>query len=352
MADRAVWLEVGRVPVAGAGVQLHHFAGELIGQLRLQDVGEELVVSKPTALVVERNDEEVGVFEQSEHGRAVACAGHRIAERSRQPFEDGRLQEEVSDRHGLALQYFFDEVVHDVTVVAREGADELACFGTSLQRQRGKLQGTSPAFRPGLKAGDVVVVEAQSHEFVEECACFLGRETKVLCANLREFAPRPETGERDGRVHAGGQDHVHVRRKVVEEEGHPALDAVSFDEVVVIEDKPKRARFGGDLVEDDGEHCFDKRRLRRIEQFERPAIANRGPHRGERADDVSPEGDRVVVGQVQGEPGDGGIGRQEAGSPFGEQRSLAKARRSREQDELSVRPALHSLDEPPPRHLA
>ncbi len=50
--------------------------------------------NRPGALIIQRQQEEVGLVELFQHGLAIALAGHGIAERAIQAFEDRGLQQE------------------------------------------------------------------------------------------------------------------------------------------------------------------------------------------------------------------------------------------------------------------
>jgi len=88
------------VPLTGPSVQLWSTLGFLVFEMRLQDVGEQVVIAIPTTLVVERNDEEVAPFQDAQHRLAVAPPGDGIAERAIQPVKDAGVQEEHPDLVG------------------------------------------------------------------------------------------------------------------------------------------------------------------------------------------------------------------------------------------------------------
>ncbi len=70
VADRLGRLAVALVPGARPPVQVGHVAGLLVREVRLQDVGEEVVVAIPLAVVVERDHEQVGPLQRLQHGLA------------------------------------------------------------------------------------------------------------------------------------------------------------------------------------------------------------------------------------------------------------------------------------------
>ena len=103
-------------------------AGHLIRlrfhQVRLQNLGEEVMIAIPLALVVERDDKQVAALQGLQHSSAIFLFGDGIAQRATQPIENGGLQQETADTLGLALQNFFDQIVQHKTVAAGEGLDK------------------------------------------------------------------------------------------------------------------------------------------------------------------------------------------------------------------------------------
>ena len=84
-------------PNARPPMELRHPIGLRLPQVRLQHLGEEMVIAIPLALVVERNDEEVAAFQSFQHRFAIFLVGDGIAQRTAQAIENGGLQQEVAD---------------------------------------------------------------------------------------------------------------------------------------------------------------------------------------------------------------------------------------------------------------
>ena len=63
MVNRVGRLTVPLVPFACPAVENGHLIGVLLQQARLEIIGEELVITIPPALVVERHEEQVAAFE-------------------------------------------------------------------------------------------------------------------------------------------------------------------------------------------------------------------------------------------------------------------------------------------------
>ena len=71
VADRLRRVVVGLEPRAGPPVQLGHLVGSLVEQVRVQDVGEQVVVAVPLSAVVERHEEQVGPLQRDQRRLAA-----------------------------------------------------------------------------------------------------------------------------------------------------------------------------------------------------------------------------------------------------------------------------------------
>jgi hypothetical protein len=86
-----------------------------------ENVSKEVVIAIPMAFIIQRNDKQVASLQGLQHHFAVFPAGDCIAQRTAEPIEDGRLQQEAPYTFGLPLQDLFHQIVHDVTVIAGKG---------------------------------------------------------------------------------------------------------------------------------------------------------------------------------------------------------------------------------------
>ena len=229
VADGLGPLAVLLVPLARPPVQLRDAVGLLVEQARPQHVGEQVVVAIPLAPVVERDEEQVRPIERLQHGLAAVLAGDGIAQRAAQPVQDRGLQQEAPDVLGLALQDLLDQVVDDVAVVPGEAGDEAGDVVAPLHRERRQLECGDPAFGARLQRGDVPRRQGQPHHLVEVGGGLVRREAQVGGADLDELAARPQAGQRQRRVGAGGDHQVHLRGQVVEQERHPVVDVGRVD---------------------------------------------------------------------------------------------------------------------------
>ena len=96
---------------------------------------------------------------------------------------------------------------------------KLAVSRVSLHGEGGQLQTGNPAFGAGFQRGDISVGEIQPHHPVEEFSGFGGGEAQVGGAQFGELTAGAQAGQRQGRVFAGGDDQVHLRRQVFDEKG-------------------------------------------------------------------------------------------------------------------------------------
>ena len=133
MVDGRLEVPGAVVPGAGPAMQPGDVSGALVEQARVQDVGEQVVVAVPAAVVVEGHDEQVLSFQGRQGRPPVRTAGDGIAQRSGHPVEHRRLEQEPPQVVGLAVEDLVGEVVHDEPVVAREALDEPGGVVSALQ---------------------------------------------------------------------------------------------------------------------------------------------------------------------------------------------------------------------------
>jgi hypothetical protein len=157
-------------------MESRHSVGILVKEARPQRVGEQVVVAIPPALVVKGDQEEVAAIQPLQDCPTITASGDGIAKGSRQPVEDGCLEQEGPNVLGLAREHLVGEVVDDVTIVAREGRDEGGGVGSPLHRQGRELERRDPALRPCLERGDVGAGELEPHRAVQVRGGLFGRE--------------------------------------------------------------------------------------------------------------------------------------------------------------------------------
>ena len=140
-------------------MQGRHLIGLLLHQVRLQNIGKEVVIAIPLALVIERNDEQVAALQGFQHPFAIFLPGDGIAQRTAQPVENGGLQQEAADTFGLALQNLFDQIVQDKTVAAGESLDKTgACLLAPAWRRAANCR---PAIQPSVRVSRAAISSAE-----------------------------------------------------------------------------------------------------------------------------------------------------------------------------------------------
>ena len=118
------------VPFTGPSMKFESTLRLFVFEVRPEDVGEEVVIAVPTALIVERDNKEVSTLESTYHRFAIATSDDGIAEWPAQPIKNAGVQKEHPDLVRYSLQYFLNQIVHDVSVVACELCDE-GCYVVS-----------------------------------------------------------------------------------------------------------------------------------------------------------------------------------------------------------------------------
>ena len=258
MADRFSRFTVPLEPAARAVMQGGHVVGLFVQQVRPKHVGEEMVIAIPTTAVIQRDKEQIRPLQRDESGPAVRLTGDRIAQWPAQTVEDRALQEKLSDTLGLALQDLLNEVVHDVPVVSRETGDKGAQVVASLHRQRCQLQRSDPALRALIQRCDILRHQNTSDSAVEVRRRLLGREAEVGRPDLGESADSPPPRQRKRRVGTAGDDHVHLRGQVLQQEDHPVMHLGRLDHVIVVEHQDHIVRNSEQVVDQRSEHRVDR----------------------------------------------------------------------------------------------
>ncbi len=218
---------IGLIPHAGTCVQLNHASHFTPGsgggaqvQPLAQQFSKKMMIAVPTPLVVQRDDEQVGVFEifQGPLSGSRGVKQNGITQRAAQAIEDGRAQQKSLDAGGLLPQDFFNQIVQHEMVASGEGFDEAGGISrsVSLHGERGQLQAGDPAFGTGFQRGNLFGREVQPHYPIEKLRRFSGREPQVGGTQLGHLSSAAQAGQGQRRILTGGDDQVHLRRLVLQ----------------------------------------------------------------------------------------------------------------------------------------
>src|SRR5438046_1865124 len=93
-------------------------------ELAAQEVAEQMVITKPMPYGIERDQEQVGAFDNAQHAGTIMIGADRLHETEIEPLEDGGAQQEILDVCGLASQDLMGEEVGDIALAAREVGNE------------------------------------------------------------------------------------------------------------------------------------------------------------------------------------------------------------------------------------
>ncbi len=246
----------------------------------MKQLGKELVVSIPFALIVKRLNEQVSSL-QSVQDRLGSGTGdwgpvgaipspcspacgpyHRIAQWGGQAFQHGRLQQEFLYRFGLLAEHLFHQVVQDESIAPREGADEAGNVIAPLHRDGRHLQPGDPTLRAGLQSGEIIRVEPQAHHIIHQDRNFIGPETQLVDADLGQLAARAQAGHRPGWIGTTGNNQMHLRRLVLQQEEERLMDLRVGNQVIIIQHQREGKRYGRQLVYQTRNQALDGGRLR------------------------------------------------------------------------------------------
>ena len=214
-----------------------------------------MVVAKPGALGVERDDERVRVFELQQDPFRARAAGQQIGQLPVDPVEQGGAQQQILDVGGLALQHLGDQVLGDRAVAAGELGDEPLRVGVTGQGDCREPQARGPPFgplvqqrRPGLGQRDA--------RGVEKLAGFALGKAQVGRADLGQLAGQAQLMQAQPQIVTRGQDRVHVRGKVRQQPGELGEGLRRVQLVEIINDQRDVAASVGELRQ----HPVDHRR--------------------------------------------------------------------------------------------
>src|SRR6185295_5664045 len=97
-----------------------HYVGLSPDKLVSQELAEEMVIAIPLAPRVERYEEEIRALDPLEQLDRVGALRDGIAERPREPVENGCPEQERSDVIRLAGEHLVEQVVDDLPIIAGE----------------------------------------------------------------------------------------------------------------------------------------------------------------------------------------------------------------------------------------
>lgn len=76
--------------------------------------------------------------------------------------------------------------------------------------------------------------EVQAHHPIEESGGFIGRKAQVRLAQFGQLTTRAQASQGQGRVGAGSNHQMQLRRQMVEQKGESVVDRLSRDEMSLL----------------------------------------------------------------------------------------------------------------------
>src|SRR3712207_2392891 len=111
-------------------------------QTLLKYVGEQMMVTVPSAFFVQRKHEQIVMLDMLQHclparGSCVSpvVSGDRVAQRGAHAVQDRGLEQKGPDVLRLAIEDLRGQVVHHVAIAASERVDKAGHVGVGSRRQ-------------------------------------------------------------------------------------------------------------------------------------------------------------------------------------------------------------------------
>ena len=199
-----------------------------------------MVVSEPLPVVVQGYEKQVLTLEDVNYLRRVGRADHRVAQRWREPVENGGPAQETPDFAGLAAEHLLGQEVAHEAVISGELPDKGVRVGVTAKRERGEVYPGRPPLGPLQEVSQIGFVELHGGDRAHERRRLGRREAQFRHADLEQIADRPQPPERQRRIHPGDEDDLSHLRKMRQDKIQLVLAGAIADQVVVIEHQGNR----------------------------------------------------------------------------------------------------------------
>ena len=143
--ERHLRLSVRLGPVRGAEMQRVGRTGLAARELGSQQLAEQPVVPVPLVSIVERDEQQVRVFERLQHLGRSRRVEQGIAQRPAQAVDDRRARQELHLVRREAREHFGTQIVRHQAIVTRERETRGRFDAARVQRERAEVQPDRPA---------------------------------------------------------------------------------------------------------------------------------------------------------------------------------------------------------------
>ncbi len=206
------------------------------------------------------------------------------------------------------------------------------------QRKRSQLQSGNPTLGALFQQIDHVRRQFEAHHIIQKGGRFSGSEAQGRGAQFEQLAAGAQPGQRERRIGATADDHVHVRGEMLQQESHTAMNGGCADHMIVVQDQHALPIDRDHRVDDDRQNALPIQLGRRSQQLAGVCQFGNGTERVCQAgDQIRAEGDGIIITRVQRVPGHGDFPVQQRLRPLGEQRGLAVTGRRANQHQSSTR---------------
>src|SRR5215203_764490 len=339
-------------PLVRPSAQGGHQVGLGALELEEQQLGEEMVVAVPLALLVQGYYEQVGASELAQEPGGTLPARHRVAKGTRHRPQDRGFDQKLPHFLGEASQNLLSQQTDYVTAGAPERLDKGVLVLLVLQGEGGEVDPRRPPFGPLEQNREVVRADVQSHLLVQQALGFLLCEGELLGAYLAHLCPGPQPPQVQAWVGPARDDEVNVLGEVLHEEGHRPMRVFLGYELVVIEHHYN-------LIGQLDELVYERGKRGSHEPLPHGTHSNKSigsevlrfwHDLAQCLYYVSPQPDRIVVLLVEGDPSEGHLGFFYL-PPVSQERRLPVAGRGAHDSYLEVQGVSEELEQPATDHV-
>ena len=299
VADRGLGLAVLLEPRRGGPVQVRDEFWLVPDELGAQEFGEQVVVSVPLAVIVERGHEQTLARRALQLIAGVVPAGDRPAQVGAETFEDRRVLQERPHVLRQPRQHLRGQVASDLALIAPQVRQPL--LGRQrLGEDRREVDPSRPALGDVHDGGESLRV-GQGSVKLQQLGGLVRIQGEPFHAHLRQTPGGPQPGQRQRRVPAPGQRDRPSRRQLLHQRRDRVPAPPAAHVVAVVEDQHERGSVA------------DRRREQRARAVlpARVALPKQREHgrrdvgdRRDRRRQVGQKDGRVGVGRLQRDPRD------------------------------------------------
>ena len=336
VGDGAVAMSLRLAPAGGG--QQQRCRAAVARQAPLQEFGEQVVVTEPLALAIQRNDEQLLPLQTGQDLGTVRASGQGVTQLGAELVKHRGLLQEATQRRRQTGQHILGQVIRDVALAARQPADEGLVVGVARQGQGRQMQGGDPALGTLIQQVQLLFGQRQVAQAIE----VFGRLGPV------------QTQLRGADQQAGA---VRQCRFLTQEAGH---EAAAGDQVQTWRQPAQQVAYGlGEIRVTDAMHIVEKQidlagkalhigqkgiqqgfhgPVRPVAQQRTGVAAETGLRQLQRRQHILEQPLWLTVGLVAGHPGHARAGAVQALTQQGQHRALAvTGRRGKQQQRTMTR---------------